>query len=54
MISVLQFFLGIAFIVLMGVVTVTLVERHIRLVWVIFGIAMIPYVLMCLDMIGVL
>ena len=54
MISMFEFFLGVLIVALIGVLIMTIAERHPKVVWFGFGILMIPYILMALDMVGLL
>lgn len=58
MLEIFHIILGFAFIALVGVLIMELAERfarkHNRLIWVVVAILSIPYLLMCLDMMGLL
>ena len=58
MLEIFHIILGFAFIAVVGVLIMELAERfaqkHNRLIWVVAAILSIPYLLMCLDMMGLL
>lgn len=58
MLEIFHIILGFAFIAIVGVLIMELAERfarkHNRLIWVVAAILSIPYLLMCLDMMGLL
>lgn len=58
MLEIFHIILGFVFIALVGVLIMELAERfaqkHNRLIWVVAAILSIPYLLMCLDMMGLL
>lgn len=58
MLEIFHIILGFVFIALVGVLIMEFAERfaekHNRLIWVLAGVLSIPYLLMCLDMMGLL
>lgn len=58
MLEIFHIILGFAFIAIVGVLIMELAERfaekHNRLLWVVAVILSIPYLLMCLDIMGLL
>lgn len=58
MFEIFHIILGFAFIAVVGVLIMELAERfaqkHNRLIWVVAAVLSIPYLLMCLDMMGLL
>ena len=54
MITIFYAFLGLAFIAIVGVLIMTFAEKHQRVMYVGAAIIMIPWILMTLDMVGVI